>query len=316
MTIRIPKAGDLYLLFHDLPFNFDEDLPLKLGPGVCLDSTPQCLLDKADPALADYLLPGYHLPGMGLNNCCLRCYAKRVPNLNSSDLFFVSLSALRLRAPIGIRIGGQFKLGPKHDPVSEPTLYEICSSWQPDQGKRFSSSDIIASAAIARRLIQISKLGYKRMVTAIVFFSQVTLGFSRSFQLSYLGLFAALEALFVPEGRGKANILGRRVSRFLKKFPFPENLEDWIKKEYSLGRNKLAHGIHDASLETKMRGSRSLAFGRLHEITRLCILGFISMKGGELFSLSSMTGKGLQPKLDILSPASGRFIRKQQMWLG
>jgi len=128
MTIRAPKPGDLYLLFHELPFDFDEDLPLNLGRGVCLDSTPQCLLDRAEPALADYLVPGYHLPGMGLNNCCVRCYAKKAPNLNPSDLFFVSLSALRLRAPIRIRIAGQFKLGPKHDPVSEPTLYEICSS--------------------------------------------------------------------------------------------------------------------------------------------------------------------------------------------
>lgn len=316
MTIRPPKAGDFYLLFHDLPFEFDEDLPLNLGPGVCLDFTPQSVLEKIDSALADYLLPGYNLPGMGLNNCCLRCCTTKVSSLNSSDLFFVSLSALRLWAPIGICIASQFKLGPKEEPVEEPSLYEICSSWQPDQDKRFSSSDISESAAIARRIVQISRSGYKRMITALVFFSQVTLGFPKSFQLSYLGLFSALEALFVPEGSGKGKILGRRVSRFLKKFSFPENLEDWIKKEYSLGRNKLAHGIHDGSLETKMRGPRFLAFGRLHEITRLCILGFISMEGGELSSLSSMKGKGFQVKLDTLSPASGRFIRKQQMWLG
>jgi len=58
-----------------------------------------------------------------------------------------------------------------------------------------------------------------------------------------LGLFAALEALFVPEGTGKGKILGRRISHFLKKFSFPENLEEWMRKEYSLERNKLAHGI-------------------------------------------------------------------------
>src|SRR5918992_981779 len=102
MTIRLPRAGDFFLLFHDLRFEFDEDLPLNLAPGVCLDSTPQCVLDKVDPALAHYLLPGYNLPGMGLNNCCLRCYME-APRLNSSDLFFVSLSALRLTAPIVIR---------------------------------------------------------------------------------------------------------------------------------------------------------------------------------------------------------------------
>ena len=67
MPISASKIGDLYLLFHQLPFDFDKDLPLDLGPGVCLDSTPQYLLDNAEPALADYVLPGYHLSGTGLN---------------------------------------------------------------------------------------------------------------------------------------------------------------------------------------------------------------------------------------------------------
>lgn len=314
MKIRAATVGDLYLLFHKLPFDFGRDLPLDLGPGVCLDSTPQNLLDKVEPALADYLLPGHNLPGIGLNNCCLRCYSDGAPCLSPPDHFFVALLALRLRAPIGISIAGRFKLGPKHDPISDPTLYQTRSSWQPRQNKSYSSNDIAVSAAITRRLIQVSQNGYKRIVTSIVFFSHIT--FSKSFQLSYLGLFAALEALFVPEGKGKGNILGRRISSFLKGYSFPVDLEDWIKTEYSFGRNKLAHGVHDASLGTEIRSANAQAFGRLHEIARLCILGFISMKDNELSRLSSMTGNSLQSELDSLPSASGQFIRKQQMWLG
>jgi hypothetical protein len=40
MAIRSAGAGDVYLLFHQLPFKFDKDLPLSLGTGICLDSTP------------------------------------------------------------------------------------------------------------------------------------------------------------------------------------------------------------------------------------------------------------------------------------
>jgi hypothetical protein len=314
MKIGAARVGDLYLLFHKLPFDFGTDLPLDLGPGVCLDSTPQYLLDKAEPALASYVLPGYNLPSSGLNNCCLRCYSDGAPDLSPADLLFISLLALRLRAPIGISIAGRFKLGPEHDPIGEPTLYQTHSSWQPRQGESYSSNDIIKAAAITRRLIQVSGHGYNRIVTSIVFFSHVTL--SNSFQLSYLGLFAGLEALFVPEGKGKGNKLGRRISRFLGKASFPADLGKWIEREYNFGRNKLAHGVHDASLGTVMRTANSDAFGRLHEIARLCILGFISMKDNELSRLSSMTGTSLQAELDKLPSASGPFVEGQQMWLG
>ncbi len=73
MSLPEPDQGDIFLLFNDLPYDFNADLPLPIGSGVCIDTTPQEWLDSSDQGLADYLLPGYSLPGVVLNNCCLRC---------------------------------------------------------------------------------------------------------------------------------------------------------------------------------------------------------------------------------------------------
>src|SRR5262245_4975893 len=75
-----PKIDDVFLLFYELPFDFTRQLPLALGPGVCLDETPWGLLDTVPPALADSILPGYHLrPRLRRNHCCLRSYDASIP---------------------------------------------------------------------------------------------------------------------------------------------------------------------------------------------------------------------------------------------
>ena len=189
------------------------------------------------------------------------------------------------------------------------------SPWQPHRDRFYTPADISAAADIASRLIELDRLVYKRITTALVYFSQVTVGLSQSFQLSYLGLFAALEALFVPTGKNKDATLGARVSTFLAKFDFPENLRQWLSKEYRYGRNNIAHGVHEVSFGTRLQDVRGKAFGRLHEIVRLCILGFMALGDKQLRSLSIMTGGNLRKELDNLSPASGRFIEGQQMCL-
>jgi hypothetical protein len=99
--MRSPKAGDNYLLFHSFPYDFEVDLPLSLLSNVYLDNTPQEFLASVNPSLACFVLPGYHLPGMGLVNCCLR-YSCDIPKDNAIDptyLFFSSITALRLQSP-------------------------------------------------------------------------------------------------------------------------------------------------------------------------------------------------------------------------
>ncbi|MBW2099041.1 MAG: hypothetical protein JRG77_09685 [Deltaproteobacteria bacterium] len=317
MNLPNPKQGDLYLLFHHLPYDFSAELPLAIGLGVCLDNTPQEWLDSSDQGLADYLLPGYSLSGMGLNNCCLRCFYQSSPDeeLSKRDLLFFSVLALRLQSPIGISIGGEFRVGDKNDYILAPTLYEISSSWNGENCRHYTPETITAAGSIADRLVKVKQLGLERLQTSLIFFSHVTIGFSKSFQLSYLGLFASLEALFVPSGN-KAATLSRRVSNFLSNFQFPEPMEKWIKDEYINGRHKLAHGIHDAAFGATLSSSRREAFGRLHEITRLSLLGFLSLDDKKLNELSKDSGNSLQKVLDNLGGVSGPFLRNQEIWLG
>ena len=120
MKLPSPEINDVFLLFYELPFDFTGQLPLALGPGVCLDDTPWGLLNAVPPALADYILPGYHLrPSLRLNHCCLRSYDASIPHFRPDTLLFVSLSVLRLRAPLGIHIASSFTLGPTDNPISK-----------------------------------------------------------------------------------------------------------------------------------------------------------------------------------------------------
>lgn len=243
----MPGPGDWYLLFDKLPYDFADPLPLPLGPYVFLDDSPQGVLDSVEPpALADYVLPGYHLPGHGLVNCCLRCPAgqSQQPRLDASALFFQSVTALRLHAPLPIEVAGQFKLGPSDDLIQEPTLYNVFSPWQPDSIARYSGDDIQSANTIAVRLSDVSQKQWPRLRSAIVLFAQVTCGHSKSLQMAYLALFAALEALFAPRGN-YAHALACRVATFLHPIQFPGSLSDWLEDEYTSGRNDLAHGVQE-----------------------------------------------------------------------
>jgi hypothetical protein len=316
MPLPNSKPGDLFLLFHSLSFDFSAELPLALGSGVCLEATPQQWLDSAENGLADYLLPGYSLPDIGINHCCLRCYVQSIPstNLTSRNLLFLSVIALRLHDPIGIRIGGQFRLGEEDNRILDPTLYQL-SSIGPINQHSYTPKSLEAVATIADRLLNVERQSFTKLQTALIFFGQVTIGMFTSFQLYHLGLFAALEALFVPSGN-KALTLSRRVSSFLKDFHFPEPMENWIKDEYINGRHKLAHGIHNATLGASLDPFRHTALIRLHEITRLCLLGFLSLEDQKLKALSSGSGNIIQQAIENLGVAKGQYVEGQKMWLG
>jgi hypothetical protein len=310
------QPGDSFLLFHSFPYDFSQDLPFAIGPGVFLENTPHDVLQGAVPsALADYILPGYNLPGHGTPNCCLRCSGSEAVRLGreATDLFFIALAAFRLHAPLGIEVAGQFELGDQNEKIARPTLYEICSPWQPNANAHYSSADLGVVADIAARWTHIGQNGFTRVVSAGVLFAQVSCGHSKSFQMAYLALFAALDALFVPDGN-KARTLAHRVGNFLSRFTFPNSLKDWLEREYKLGRNNLAHGVQDVVPWTKTRNHRVEDFGRLHEITRLSLLGFFSLDGQKLGSLSSLSGTRQQRELDNLGQAAGRYVNGQRFW--
>lgn len=307
------KVGDIFLLFHQLPYDFEEDLPLAIAPNVFLEHTPQSILEKAEPAITDYVLPGYHIEGTGLTNCCLTyCADKGVTSkFESSYLLFSSITALRLSYPLEINVAGKFEVGIEIDLIRNAELFELCSPWNPTVKNLFySKRDIKLASDISKLLIQDPVRGYERLTTAIIYFSQVTCGFSMSYQLSILGLFACLEALYTPEGKNKGSTLGRMISQFLSNFTFPFNLAEWIEKEYK-NRNKITHGAQYIAPTTKLREPKYKAFGRLHEITRLSILGFLSISDSLVKRLSQSGKRKLQSELDNLPTASGKYIDHQ-----
>ncbi len=314
------KKGDVFLLFHKLPFDFNSGkLPLDILQNLYLDKTPFDLLESFGPALAGQVLPGYGVPGLGVVCCCLRYDSgtNEYPGFAPKDLLFISTVALRLRKPIPIKIAAQFEVSAEDDTYENPELFELGAPWNPNGDLRYSEKDISEASFIAKDLIQIPEREYKhkRITSAIIYFSQVTCGFSKSFQLSYFGLFAALEALFSPQNN-KAKTLASRVSKFLVHFQhnFPEDISNWIEKQY-VERGKLIHGSQDIVPWTGIRDSRATAFGRLHEITRLCILGFLSLDQSKHISLSQKAGKTLQNDIDALGPASGGYLEGQRMFL-
>lgn len=312
MNLPNQKPGDLYLLFHSLPYDFEQDLPLLLGPGICLDNTPQIWLDSAEKGLADYLLPGYNLEG-GITHCCLRCFSSP----SQEDLLFLALICLRLHLPLFIKIGGQFCLGDDENRILDPKLYELYSPWSTNGRKFYTPASITKSSTIMNKILEIDKLNCSRLTTGFIFFSHVTLGISQSFQLSYLGLFSALEALYAPSkynAKNKADSLSQRISNFLCNFKFPKPINKWIKDEYINSRHNLAHGIHDAIFGTRLSAERYQNFGLLLEITRLSLLGFLSMDSAKLIELSKCSGSSLQRELNNLDPASGDLLDGQRCW--
>jgi hypothetical protein len=325
MSIPPITSGDIFLLFYTFPFDFEAELPIGIGPAVLLDSTPQQILDEADPAaLADFVLPGYNLPGIGLVQCCLRKPVSITPpeGITALNAIFWSVAGLRLVAPLGIEIAGKFEVS-NNQGISSPNLYNLRSAWQPLSGKFYSGPLVDTASRIAYRIIGIRN--EKRLFTAFNLFTQVTIGMVSSLQMAIMGLFAALECLFVPKGN-HARTLATRVAGFLSGFEFPAEMSEWLEHEYIHGRSKLVHGvpdIHPSGTQPTQVGqknggrsdtTRTVAFGRLHELTRLSILGFLSLPDQTIKDHSGKSGTHLQDLIENLSPPEGQFVAGQTAW--
>jgi hypothetical protein len=221
------------------------------------------------------------------------------------------LLSIRLHKPLNIIIAGRFQVGEDNNPILEPMLYQLSAPWS--IGGSYNPSDFMAVENIVHRLIEAEKIEISRLVTSLIYFSHVTLGQVASYQMATLGLFATLEALFVPSGKNKANTLSKRVSFFLENFNFPNgNLYEWIKCEYINTRHKLAHGIHDATFGMKARSENYRKFGLLHEICRLSLLGFLSLDDSTLKKMSKANGKELQRIIETMSSIDGEILNNHK----
>ena len=317
VTIPATAPGDTFLLFEYFPFDFATDLPVIVVPAVCLDSTPVEVLHSADPrGLADYVLPGYSFEG-GIVNCCLRKPGSLVlpRGMTAAQALFRSVEALRLAAPFRIEIAGQFELEDGTARIGMPRLYQLRSAWWPDSANnnQYSGSMIDFAARTGARTLEFEN--ERRLNSARVLFSQVSVGMTSSLQMATMGLFAALEGLFVPHGN-KAVSLGTRVARFLEQIPLPFDVASWLQEEYIHRRNHLMHGVQNilAWRSEPLDREKVVAFGRLHELVRLSLLGFLSLPDHSIRQHSVLSGPPLRRFLDNLGPARGAFVDGQPTW--
>lgn len=320
-----------YLLFHQLPYDYTKELPFELGNDVTLEKTPFDIL-TAEPEESDhddyrahvnFILPGYDIKGNGVNHCCLsilydRNITKQYP---SGTLFFTTLTAMRLFRPAYIYVAGGFRFESRKDHINDMIQYNLKSIYNPDSKIRFSPDDLTKIKHINGLLISDHINSYKPLVAAITLFSQITNGLVKSYQMAYLGLFTVLESLFRPEARHDGDsydqILSNSVPSFLSSFvDIPDNLSDWLCKSYRQKRNKLAHGMYEVNPDNiELSDDKINEFGKLHETTRLCILGFLSLNEDTIEEIRKARRRVLRNIIDNLKPDNRLFLTNQKLWL-
>jgi len=119
--------------------------------------------------------------------------------------------------------------------------------------------------------------------------------------------------MFQPTSN-KAKTLAKRITVYLSTFGFKQDMAKWLENEYTHRRSRFIHGSHIAPPNLQNIKSPD-AFSKLHEITRLCFLGFLSLEKSKLTQILQQKGKQLQRTLDNLGQAQGRFLDQQKMYL-
>ncbi len=314
------SIGDNVLLFHNLPYDYVSELPLSPASGITIVDPPYALLGTPDnDHLPCYVLPGIKLPGIGINNCCLvNKKSEPIPDgISREDVFFYYLSALRLLAPANIFVAGSFQYGGEANPISPATLFNIRSTWQPDLEYVYSKSMFMRAGKLLNRIVRSLTDAPSRLKYALTLFAQVTNGFSLSYQMNVLSLYAALEALFSPSvgNYDYGKVLGTRIGAYLAIYDNGNDLSAWITKHYVQDRHRLSHGSWMFSIDYSRAQERNIDFGMLHEITRISLLGFLSMNADEVSFLNLHKNK-FQQAIDNIKPANGEFLQGQKMWLG
>jgi hypothetical protein len=285
-------------LFRDFPFNFQNEAQVEINENMYLKMLPHHLLSlkSNDPErirLASYVLPGYGLPGMHFPNVSL--VTSNLTSEESHRQVWQFLAAIRLFYPLFISVAGNFVIGKEEYPIDCPMGLHWLHSYIRPQTQFDLEQEQISYIKLLFSKIQhfdANQEKYRRLITSLTFFRQVTLGFSISFEMNYQHLFNALEALFLPV-KEKAKELGERIQAFIN--PRDDKLGKWLRKEYSKGRSGIGHGEPDfvyGNYQVNTKNFNRLMF--VHEILRYCLLKFIYQEEGFLHTHSSKRKEHLQ----------------------
>jgi hypothetical protein len=316
---------DEYLLFTDLPFNFEVDLPLDFGNGVFLvDPGPAYQVIDADDELAALATPE-RVARMGQVDACLRSAHGRGGSERARENLWLAVLALRLARPVHIGTSSSFGVEAGQWAGMGISLSKMETSVNPQAAASFDADVVRQARDINRRLQTMRKPALARFRSAMTMYSHVDLGRVASWQLSVLGLFACLDCLFPQPSPRVANYLvrekygerlARRVAKFLSTIARPPRLQSWIATSYGRWRNPLAHGFHDVGLGSRGSASRSAMLLKLHEVTRLTLLGFMGLSNDDILGLlpAHADTVAVQNGLDAIGAAPASYLQDQQFW--
>jgi hypothetical protein len=317
-TIQRPDDG-AYFFFRTFEFSGRLTSSIEIFEDISIVQTPMLWLKDLkgiDAAMMSQALPGF---GVGyIPNVCLHRKDLGKEERAEKSNFWIAVAAFRLFSPFAIRVSGELHLG-SNGSLGATLPHERMSPWFPPQGTShsFTRVDLPLVATIASRFDELLKMdaAAPRIHSASWLFTQITTGTSNSYQLTCLGLFAILEALFDPQGYGKGGTMAARVGAFLSDFQSGWDIESFIAKEYVLTRHYLSHGAFSPKPNEDLSPQKAEVVGRLHEIVRLSLLGFMGLTDIELQGLFSRSSKKNRTGLAALGKAQGQFLNKQKMWL-
>jgi hypothetical protein len=323
-----PEAniGDRFLLFSLFRYDFRTALPIWLEPSIQFAQTSQGILDNADPSqLAGFVLPGYRLPGTGVVHCCLR-HPSDAPEPSwgaVSDLFFHSLTALRLHSPLPMAVEGEFELG-ERNLFTRIVLYHLHTLWQPVPEAWYSGPAIQAGARLLQRIRGLTALGNTKVFRGYTVFQQATCGYAKSLSMTVLALWSALEHLYQPAVNNRSGkyfkTLVERLEMLVGHLPDMPALIRWVGTEYQTSRQAIIQGLLRAVPDERSLGEGpdiqgAPPLGCLHELVRLSLLAFIDLPDEEIIAHNTLNKPKLTAWFEQLQPPSGASLTGQRPWL-
>lgn len=316
----------LYLLFSEFEFDFNVQIPRAVGNGVWLDR-----IDDVDAAIhhGDYrnvvppLVVPYQVAGVGQVHVCLRTEVVAERGLDAGlGRIWWALISMRLAKPFRFAASGFVLVNGAMIPRFGP--YSYASVVNPAHVGRLDEASLGTALRIHSAMRSWRGRGMERPRSALILFSQSTMGMVLSWQLSMLGLIAALEAVFPhPRARSIQNAidggasygerLARRVASFLGPRPNLLGTRVWLARIYDAHRNSLAHGIHVAPARRSQLRANSDQLVRMHESVRLVLLGMLGTPANIHRARLPINANvlGVQQAIEATGPAPQDFLENQ-----
>lgn len=312
---------DRVLMFNMLPFDFDAPLPIDVGRGVWLDDSNQYLMHLRNDAKV--LLAPRDLMGRGVCNVCLRRTLSTSATWKNADRdLWLALVAMRLSIPFAFETTGLASF--RGNAVSRIAKHAFSSPINYPGLSAFDSGDVWRAAALHRRIATLNGAGLERVLSGFTYFTHATMGLVTSWQLTALGLVAALEAIFpqpdwkvaqtlARQGRRVPTYgarLGRRVSAFVSSVRKQAGVRAWLSGFYRATRNNIAHGVHVSSSTGPVSTANAQDVARLAEVTRLVMLGVVGYPDATLAATFPIQARSAtrQRVLDALGTAPSTYL--------